>query len=124
MRSTQRTLLAVMAVIAVAGVGAILVLIAPGQGTIACPADARIDAPTGWFWQRDAGNDCAWTLYDRDGQEAPAEIYEAHGESPPPANDSNLLIAALVVMAVAAVGSRVALVLWRTRKDTSTTPTG
>ena len=109
-----------MAVIAVAGAGAVLTLVAPGDNPIACPADGRIGAPDGWSWQRDAGNDCAWTLYDSHGNAAPTGIYVTNDETAPPTSDAGLLVTTLVFLAVVTVASRVALVVWRTRDDTPT----
>lgn len=72
----------------------------------ACTLDARPDAPEGWAWSRDGGNDCAWTLYDANGNTAPAEIYEAAGEDPPP---SSFDLTAPVAFAVGVVATIVAV---------------
>jgi hypothetical protein len=73
-----------------------------------CTADARLDAPEGWVWQRDGSNDCAWTLYDDTGSEAPDSLYDSIGEEPPPSqNPSRLGILAFVI----GVGASVAAVL-------------
>jgi len=71
-----------------------------------CTADARLDAPDGWQWQRDGSNECAWTLYDDSGAEAPDTVYESVGEEPPPSQDPSRLgiVAFLIGVGATAAG--------------------
>ena len=76
---------------------------------LACTADARLDAPDGWVWQRDGSNDCAWTLYDSAGNEAPDSVYDSVGEEPPPSSSPDRLgIVAFVIGVLATAASLVA----------------
>ena len=74
----------------------------------ACTADARLDAPDGWAWQRDGSNECAWTLYDSAGNEAPDSVYLSVGEEPPPSSDPDRLGIVAFAIGVLATGASLA----------------
>ena len=69
-----------------------------------CTADARLDAPEGWSWQRDGSNECVWTLYDGTGSEAPDSVYESIDEEPPPSQDPSRLGIVAFLIGVGATG--------------------
>jgi hypothetical protein len=69
-----------------------------------CTADARLDAPEGWTWLRDGSNECAWTLYDDNGLNAPDSVYESVGEEPPPRQDPDWLGIVAFLIGVGASG--------------------
>ncbi len=74
---------------------------------LACTADARLDAPDGWVWQRDGANECAWTLYDGQGNTAPDSVYTAAGEEPPSTSDPDRLGIVAFIIGVLATGASV-----------------
>ena len=102
---SNRVTILVASLLAIIAFSAGVVALTSGKDPAACTADARIDAPEGWDWARDADNDCAWTLYDTEGNEAPGAVYEAAGETAPP---SSFDLTAPVAFAVGAVAALVA----------------
>jgi hypothetical protein len=72
-----------------------------------CTADARLDSPEGWLWQRDGSNGCAWTLYDTQGNEAPDSVYESIGEDAPPSQDPDRLGIVAFLIGVGATAASV-----------------
>ena len=102
---TQRITIIVAATLAVVAFAAAYVTLSPSDDATACTADARLDAPEGWTWLRDGENDCAWTLYNADGDTAPDSLYESVGETPPPtaASSSFGIVAALIGIAASVV---------------------
>jgi hypothetical protein len=109
----NRITILVAALISVIGFSAGVVLMNTSSESLACTADARLDAPDGWVWQRDGSNDCAWTLYDADGDAAPDHVYDEAGEEPPPASSDvpawiayAVGVGGLAVIAITAVRSK------------------
>lgn len=89
--------------------------------TFICTADARLDAPEGWVWLRDGANECAWTLYDDQGSEAPDSVYESIGEEPPPAQDPNWFGIAAFLIGIGATGTGV-VAFTKSRAEMHTDP--
>jgi len=81
-----------------------------------CTADARLDAPEGWQWARDAGNDCAWTLYADSGEEALDDVYQEYGFEPPPTQSERTAATNWVLLLVAiASGATIWFVMTQSR---------
>lgn len=83
---SNRVTILVASLLAIIAYSAGFVALTTGNDPVACTADARLDAPEGWSWARDGDNDCAWTLYDAQGNEAPETVYEAAGVDAPPSS--------------------------------------
>lgn len=113
MSGTARVLVALLIGVGIAGVGAGFAMLSPDTEPVACTMDARLDAPEGWTWHRDGTNNCAWTLYDADGSEAPDDVYTAIGEEPPPPPPTDLapwlVLGAGIVTIGVAIGAAVSL---------------
>lgn len=105
---SNRITILVASLLAVIAFAAGIVAMTSEGGPLVCTTDARIDAPEGWMWQRDGANDCAWTLYDGEGNAAPDSVYEDAGELPPPPNTDLTAPVAFAVGAIAAVVAGVA----------------
>lgn len=95
----------VSAVLAVIAFAAGIATLTASDEAFACTADARLDAPEGWVWSRDGANDCAWTLYDSDGNTASDDVYEAAGEEPPPSSFGLTAPAAFAVGILATIAA-------------------
>ena len=104
----NRITMIVAAALALVAFGAALVSMTGADDPVACTADARLDAPDGWVWLRDGSNDCAWTLYNADGDTAPDSVYESIDEAPPPAPPGDTFV--MVAFAIGAVASVVAII--------------
>ncbi len=78
-----------------------------GTEAFVCTADARLDAPDGWAWQRDGANECAWTLYNGQGNVASDDVYEAAGVEPPPNSDPDRLGIVAFITGVLATGASI-----------------
>ena len=90
-----------------------------------CTADARLDAPAGWRWARDPGNECAWTLYADSGEVAPDDVYQEHGFAPPPTQSERTGAANWVLLLVAiATGLTIWFVMTQSRCRSGNCPTG
>ncbi len=104
----NRTIMLVALATAVLAFGAAIFAFSSAPAAVFCTMDARLDAPDGWHWQRDGGNDCAWTLYDAQGHEAPDGVYETIGEEAPPSGPPDLFGLVALIIALSAIGLAVA----------------
>lgn len=75
-----------MLAVALAAVGAVMVVADPTEEQIFCNADELLvnGVPPGWEFERDRANNCEWTLFNGLGERAPAELYETVPLDPPP----------------------------------------
>ncbi|MEA3501268.1 MAG: hypothetical protein U9R47_00720 [Actinomycetota bacterium] len=81
-----------------------------------CTMDARLDAPGGWQWSRDPGNDCAWTLYSDSGEAATDDVYQEYGFEPPPAQSARTAAAAWTLrLLIVAIGVSIWFVMTQGR---------
>lgn len=88
-----------------------------------CTMDARLDAPGGWQWARDPGNDCAWTLYADSGEAAPDEVYQESGFEPPPAESARTAAAAWTLrLLIVAIGVSIWFVVTQGRERSGENP--
>ncbi len=89
----RRMLLVAMIALLGLGIG-LVVWDSGGPYSQFCTADGLlVEPPTGWELSRDHHNDCAWTLFDKSGGRAPAELYDGLPIEPPPdyPNDCDVL---------------------------------
>ena len=118
----------ILAVAWVAVLGGVVWVASSGSSTSGdqgfCTADARLDAPEGWRWARDPGNDCSWTLYADSGEAAPDDVYQEYGFESPPTQSERPAAAnwALLLVAIA-TGVTIWFVMTQSRCRTGDCPT-
>lgn len=118
----------IVAVVWIVALGGVVLVASSGSSTSddqgVCTADARLDAPEGWRWARDADNDCAWTLYADSGDTAPDDVYQEYGlESPPTQSERTALANWVLLLVVITTGVTIWFVMTQSRCQSGNCPT-